>query len=89
MLDTRKLTWRSYYVRCHKCNARGPIVSGFTCDTIGLQKIAETKTVIVDGIETVIHPGEHYILLAWKKWNDVFAEDEQPAYCGKLIEGSE
>ena len=87
MLDTRKLTYRRYYVRCHKCNARGPVVSGFVCDIIGGPRISEQKTVIVNEVDTVINTDEHYMILAWKKWNDTFAEDEQPAFCGELVEG--
>ncbi len=62
-------------------------MSGFVCDNIAGPRISEQITVIVDGVDTVVNTDEHYMILAWKKWNDTFAEDEQPAFCGELVEG--
>ena len=62
-------------------------MSGFVCDIIAGPRISEQITVIVDGVDTVVNTDEHYMILAWKKWNDTFSDDEQPAFCGELVEG--
>lgn len=56
--------WGRFYVRCRKCNARGPVIGGLTSYTI-----AEPRTVEIDGKERQVQTAEHWHTVSEWAWN--------------------
>lgn len=62
--ETDRIYWEHFSVRCPKCHARGPVVSGWTSD------YPETRTVEYQGKPTEVQPRAHYVLDAMQAWNE-------------------
>lgn len=62
--ETDRIYWEHFSVRCPKCHARGPVVSGWTSD------YPETRTVDYAGKPTEVRPRNRYIARAMAAWNE-------------------
>ena len=59
--ETDRLRWDRFSVRCPKCRARGPVVSGF----VG----TEPRMIEYNGQEIEVQTKDYYTALAKQAWN--------------------
>lgn len=62
--ETDRIYREHFSVRCPKCHARGPVVSGWTSYE------TEPRTVNYEGKQTEVRPRAHYALDAVQAWNE-------------------
>ena len=62
--------WERFSVRCPRCHARGPVVSGI----VGYDA---PRMINYNGQQAEVQTREHYAVLARKAWNRIPGEEEQ------------
>lgn len=62
------VSWGTFYVRCMKCNARGPVVSGLFSTT--------TKEAVIGSKRYPVETAQHYFDLALQEWDKCWAVQE-------------
>lgn len=65
------VSYGTFYVRCMKCNARGPVVGGLFSLT--------TRTAVIDGKEHRVETARHYFELAEEAWDRCWQAGEEDA----------
>lgn len=69
MAETDRISWDRFSVRCPKCRARGPVVSGFVS--------AEPRPFKYNGQTLRTQTRADYTVLAMLAWNAIPGEEEQ------------